>query len=404
MSRGRAWLSVVPVWLMLLGLAGAAEAVIADPQGGLPIVCPGLPITQAKKDLTGTKRSYVWEGHCQVPGPSLVSVKIQAEFDGTDQVAEEKVEFAGPGNSGKILTKREGCASDPFMAIGSCAGAGFFNVTGSATILESTQIPLMQGRVPQNQAYETVRLAPAAPPPGAGQVRITKPVDRQSFVSGDKLAIEVRFTPANFTHPPKGPVGIQWGHETSIGTCTFNVGYLGVGHYSMAQMLGKESFPSPGRYCLRATSKPETGPVSTWTDWSEPVRIVIGERVAAKSGSPGPGFGKSSAATEKAMPEGGGPVIARLPSQAVSDATRQLQGLEGRLLRLGSNADAAKLLGDIRAYRARLGKEPDLTALQTRLRELTARVEGLESSVKKIPSTSPKATAGPSTKPSMGSQ
>ena len=408
MGTGRSWLWGVPVCLMLLALAGAAAAITLTRQGGkiTVVTCPGLVVTKA--EIRGADRAYVWEGACAVEldaGPSLVSVKARVTFDAEGQKAAEEITGAGPGvGPFKIQTVRRGCASDPFVSgAGPCTGASSMAVDeGWPPFLQATGAPLMAGRVPPNQAYETVHLAPTSPPPGAGQVRITKPADRQSFVFGDKLSIEVRFTPANFTHPPEGGVGLQWGRETSIGTCTFDVGYLGVGHYSMAQMLGKGAFPSPGRYCLRATSKPGVGPVSTWKDWSDPVRIVIGERVAAKS--PASGSSGASAAGGKAMEKNAGKAIPRLPGSVLDDATRQLQGLEGRLLRLGSNADAARLLGDIRAYRARLGEEPDLAALQTRLRELTAQVEGLESSVKKIPSISPKATAEPSTTPKIGSQ
>jgi hypothetical protein len=156
----------------------------------------------------------------------------------------------------------------------------------------------MDSRVSANQAYTS-----PPPPPGAGQVRITKPNDRQSFVFGDKLAVEVRFAAANVTHPPTGGVALQWGHETSIGTCTFDVGYLGVQHYSMAQMLGKASFPQPGRYCLRATSKPGAGPVSTWEHWTAPVRIVIGERIAATSpGGPPAGSPRPATRADREAP------------------------------------------------------------------------------------------------------
>lgn len=396
MRSGRSWLSETPALLILLGLAGAAEAVTLDRDGQYSIACPGLQVTEAKK--SGDDRSYVFEGACQVPGPSLVSVTVKAVFDKSDGTANEKVSFAGPGESGEIAASRRGCASDPFVVGGGpCTGQGFFSVTGSAAILEATSLPLMAGRVPANQAYQTVLLVPASPPPGAGQVRITKPVDKQSFVFGDHLAVEVRFAAANFAHPPAGGVGIQWGRETSIGTCTFDLGYLGVAHYSMTQFLGKSAFPSPGRYCLRATSKPGQGSVSTWTDWSPAVRIAIGERVAATS--PGSGFGGAAATGDKTKQENAGAAIARLPTEVMDDATRQLKTLEGRLMRLGTNAEAAKLLRDIRAYRGGLDPETSEAALKARLRELTARVEGLEAAAKKLQPVAPKASVGPSAKP-----
>jgi cell division protein FtsB len=74
-------------------------------------------------------------------------------------------------------------------------------------------------------------------------------------------------------------------------------------------------------------------------------------------------------------------------------------------MRLGPHAEAAKLLRDVQAYRTGLDQEPnDVAALQARLRELAARVEGIEASVKKIQSTAPKATPQPSTGPKIGSQ
>jgi hypothetical protein len=336
--------------------------------GGQGTSCYLIPLTKATKSQDGLSRGYVFEGPCRTPGGTLVQVKIRAQFSWhvTIGKAEEIVEAFVPspgGANGKILTKATGCKSDPFIVgAGACTGESFVNTQGVPISFGEIHLgtpPLMWGRVPTNQVYET---PPPKPPPLAGQVVFMKPTEGQQVPVGGTF--EVRFSPAEPQYPPAGGVRVEWVHAPT-GQCKADASIEGnsVDHYSMGMMVRLTEL---GTYCLRGMSK-----VGVYTQWR---RITVFKPVLGIA--PGGGTQMEAKASQK-PPD-------RLPPTEINLAASQLTSLEGRLQRQGSNPEATRLLTEIRAYRARLGQEPnDVAALQKRLRELTAQVDGLEVALKK---------------------
>lgn len=272
------------VWVLL---APGAEATTLDTEGKGPVIpCPQVRVTTAMKN-SGGDRSYVFEGPCYLfPGGPVANVRIKAEFRwlGQSGNAFESAEVTGY-TTGTVTASAKGCPSDPFVA-GSDTCKGDKSFTQRLSIpLGFKFAPMMSSRVPKSQAYATAPTPPPTPiPPGSYQVRIATPTENQKF-GLDTLAIEVRFVPIVPSHPPTGGVRLEWGREAN-GQCTFDMGSNVLGHHTMAQMLGKNTFSQPGRYCLRATAKAGT--------WTPPRRIFIFGKGLQQGGGSTPPIGSTS--------------------------------------------------------------------------------------------------------------
>lgn len=303
MHRPRPWGLGVVAAVIVWAWFGASEASAAtlDREGGGPFNCPDVRVSRATKDNIGN-RAYIFEGPCNFPGDGpRLQVRIRAEFNATGSggKAAEIVDVTGE-MTGKIHTLAENCSRDPFVdGAGVCTGGKSINT--SLSVVWSTNAPLMGSRVPPGQVYTTKGTPPTPPPPQPrGQVVFVTPTENQSFVLSDKMAIAVKFAPAVPQYPPKGGVRLQWAREVN-GLCTFNPSdSLGVPHHTMTQMLGRNTFPEVGRYCLRAMSTPETP-----DKWTAPRKIYVFTPELQKSGSSTTGIGSSSAGggkEQKVMP------------------------------------------------------------------------------------------------------
>ena len=291
MHRPRPWgvgVAAAIVWALLA--PDGASAVTLDKEGQGPFNCPDVRLTQAIQDGGGS-RAYIFEGPCNFPGDGPnVHVRIRAEFKwlGTFGHAAEIADVTGD-MTGKINATAKNCSRDPFVDGGGvCTGEKF--ISTSLPAVWTTNAPLMASRVPTGQVYTTKTPSPTPPPPSRGVRSSSSRRPRTRASSCPTRWGSPSSSPAVPQYPPKGGVRLQWAREVN-GLCTYKPeDSLGVPHHTMTQMLGKNTFPEVGRYCLRAMSTPETP-----DKWTAPRKIYVFTPELQKSGSSTTGIGSSSA-------------------------------------------------------------------------------------------------------------